>query len=42
MHDEYNYSNPDDFIPERFAKQEDPGTKSPLDPSSVVFGFGRR
>ncbi|KAF8525399.1 cytochrome P450 [Gautieria morchelliformis] len=39
--DETIYESPEEFIPERFLK-EDEGGNSPLDPHSYTFGFGRR
>ena len=40
MHDEHHYENPNDFNPDRFLRDESPGTI--LDPGNAVFGFGRR
>lgn len=41
MHDERNYTEPDNFNPDRFVKTA--GTSPPvLDPGAAVFGFGRR
>ena len=40
-HDEKLYPDPDQFLPERFLKQE--GKKQQLDPIlGGAFGFGRR
>lgn len=40
MHDERNYADPDVFYPERFQHPSKEHTI--LEPSSAVFGFGRR
>jgi hypothetical protein len=40
MHDKMEYSEPDKFYPARFVP-EDGGTV-PRDPTTLVFGFGRR
>ena len=40
MHDEHHYENPNDFNPDRFLRDESPGTIS--NSGNAVFGFGRR
>ncbi|PCH34876.1 cytochrome P450, partial [Wolfiporia cocos MD-104 SS10] len=40
LHDETRYPDADQFVPERFIPSD--GTSKPLDPRSIVFGFGRR
>ncbi len=39
MKDEKVYPNPNEFNPERFKQN---GNAAVLDPTDVVFGFGRR
>ena len=39
-HDESEYSEPEKFSPERFISSDEHTT--PRDPTSLVFGFGRR
>ena len=34
------YTDPEEFIPERYMKE--PGKPDPYDVSGIVFGFGRR
>ena len=40
LHDPNTYHDPFDFKPERFLSG--PGRKPERDPSSIMFGFGRR
>lgn len=42
LRDERIYTNPSDFIPERFLEKVDPATEQRRDPRKYVFGFGRR
>jgi len=41
LHDEADYPNPEAFNPERYFKDGYPDL-SVRDPTSLVFGFGRR
>ena len=41
LHDDVEYPQPDQFIPERFMPDEDLSTL-PRDPRTVIYGFGRR
>jgi hypothetical protein len=43
FHDEKYFSNPNEFIPERFlSKGNETGATALLDPLAWLFGFGRR
>jgi cytochrome P450 len=39
MRDEEQYPMPEEFLPERFMGQAD---DNKLNPSNLIFGFGRR
>lgn len=40
--DEDIYTNPAEFIPERFIQSESSLEELPMDPRAYVFGIGRR
>ena len=40
LHDEMEYPNPDQFVPERFMSED--GHVAARDPRTVLYGFGRR
>lgn len=42
LHDEQNYSQPMDFIPERFLNADGTENEEVLDPGTAAFGYGRR
>lgn len=42
LHDERLFDNPHEFLPERYLDIKDEDTRRLLDPSTYMFGFGRR
>ncbi|KAF9219295.1 cytochrome P450 [Gyrodon lividus] len=42
LHDERNYSQPMDFMPERFLNPDSTENEEILDPATATFGYGRR
>jgi hypothetical protein len=42
MHDETEYPNHDEYLPERFLNEDGKLNKNVRDPVSIAFGFGRR
>lgn len=42
LHDERVFPDPHRFYPERFEGKVDPEQAKLLDPSTYIFGFGRR
>lgn len=42
LHDERNYSQPMDFMPERFLNADGTENEAILDPATAAFGYGRR